>query len=64
LNRIFALPAKLNALGVIKISKGTGALLDKIGVWALFIVIAVFAVWVIGTFFMNIRVLKGKEATS
>jgi len=64
LNRIFALPAKLNALGIIKISKGTGAFLDKIGVWALFIVIAIFAVWVIGTFFMNIRVLKGKEATS
>ncbi len=64
LNRIFALPAKLGALDVIKISKGTGAILEKIGVWALFIVIAVFAVWVIGTFFMNIGVLKGEEATS
>jgi uncharacterized membrane protein YfcA len=64
LNRIFALPSKLGALDVIKISKGTGAFLDKIGVWALFIVIAIFAVWVLGTFFMNIGVLKGKEATS
>ncbi|MBW2492884.1 MAG: sulfite exporter TauE/SafE family protein, partial [Deltaproteobacteria bacterium] len=64
LNRIFALPAKLGALGVIKISKGTGAILDKIGVWSLFIVIAIFAIWVIGTFFMNIGVLKGRETTS
>lgn len=64
LNRIFALPAKLGALDIIKISKKTGALLDTIGVWALFIVIAIFAVWVLGTFFMNLGVLKGKEATS
>ena len=64
LNRAFALPAKLGALDVIKISKKTGALLDTIGVWALFIVIAIFAVWVIGTFVMNIGVLKGEEATS
>jgi uncharacterized membrane protein YfcA len=64
LNRAFALPAKLGALDVIKISKKTGALLDTIGVWALFIVIAIFAVWVIGTFFMNIGVLKGEEAKS
>jgi len=64
LNRIFALPAKLGAMDIIKISKKTGALLDTIGVWALFIVIAIFAVWVLGTFFMNIGVLKGREATS
>jgi hypothetical protein len=64
LNRIFALPAKLGAMDIIKISKKTGTLLDTIGVWALFIVIAIFAVWVLGTFFMNLGVLKGKEATS
>ena len=64
LNRIFALPSKLGALDIIKISKGTGAFLDKIGVWALFIVIAIFALWVVGTFFMNIGVLKGREGTS
>ena len=64
LNRIFALPAKLGSLDVIKISKGTGSILDKIGIWALFIVIAVFALWVIGTFFINIGILKGGEETS
>ncbi len=63
-NRVFALPAKLGAMDIIKISKGTGALLEKIGIWAFFIVILIFAVWVIGTFLMNIRVLKGGEAES
>ncbi|MEJ2658097.1 MAG: sulfite exporter TauE/SafE family protein [Desulfobacterales bacterium] len=63
-NRVFALPAKLGAMDIIKISKGTGAILEKIGIWAFFIVILGFAVWVIGTFLMNIRVLKGVEAES
>jgi len=61
-NRVFALPAKLGAMDIIKISKGTGALLEKIGIWAFFMVILIFAVWVIGTFLMNVRVLKGGEA--
>ena len=61
-NRVFALPAKLGAMDIIKISKGTGAFLEKIGIWAFFVVILIFAVWVIGTFLMNIRVLKGGEA--
>jgi len=63
-NRVFALPAKLGAMDIIKISKGTGVFLEKIGIWAFFIVILGFAVWVIGTFIMNIRVLKGGEAGS
>ena len=63
-NRVFALPAKLGAMDIIKISKGTGALLEKIGIWAFFVVILGFAVWVSGTFLMNIRVLKGLEAES
>ncbi len=60
-NRAFALPAKLGAMGVLDISKETGAFLDAIGIWAFFIVIAGFAVWVIGTFLMNIGKLKGEE---
>ncbi len=62
-NRIFALPAKLGEMGVIPISRGLGSFLDAIGVWAFFIVISLFGVWVIGTFLKNIRVLKG-EAVS
>jgi len=60
-NRAFALPGKLAAMGYLPISKQAGDILDAIGVWAFFIVIAGFGVWVIGTFLMNIRVLKGEE---
>jgi hypothetical protein len=62
-NRIFALPAKLGDMEVIPISKQAGAVLDSIGVWAFFIVIGGFGVWVIGTFLKNIKVLKGEETT-
>jgi uncharacterized membrane protein YfcA len=61
-NRIFALPAKLGEMEVIPISKGTGAVLETIGIWAFFVVIGGFSVWVIGTFLKNIRILKGEEA--
>ena len=60
-NRIFALPAKLNAMDVIKMDPGTAGFLEAIGVWAFFIVIGVFSVWVIGTFLTNIPKLKGEE---
>jgi len=60
-NRIFALPAKLGDMGVIPISKEVGHILEIIGVWAFFIVISGFGVWVIGTFLKNIRVLRGEE---
>ncbi len=60
-NRVFALPAKLNAMDVIKMDPGTASVLESIGVWAFFIVIGVFSVWVIGTFLTNIPKLKGEE---
>lgn len=63
-NRIFALPGKLAAMDVLSISKDTTMLLDKIGVWAFFIVIGCFGVWVIGTFFTNIKTLKGDVVAS
>ena len=59
-NRFFALPAKLGAMGFIDISKSTGNMLDTIGIWAFFIVIGGFGVWVIGTFLKNIGTLKGE----
>jgi uncharacterized membrane protein YfcA len=59
-NRAFALPAKLGEMGVIPISPGLGKTLDTIGIWAFFIVISGFGVWVIGTFFANISRLKGQ----
>lgn len=59
-NRFFALPAKLGEIGVIDISKGLGSTLDTIGIWAFFIVIGGFSVWVIGTFLKNIGQLRGE----
>jgi uncharacterized membrane protein YfcA len=61
MNRIFALPGKLGEMGVIPISKQLGATLETIGIWAFFIVIGAFGVWVIGTFLKNINALKGEE---
>ncbi|MEW5725848.1 MAG: sulfite exporter TauE/SafE family protein, partial [Thermodesulfobacteriota bacterium] len=60
-NRIFALPGKLRSLEVLKLSSATTKVLDAIGVWAFFLVIAIFGVWVIGTFVKNTRVLRGME---
>ena len=63
-NRFFVLPSKLSAMGIIPLSTNIGQILDAIGIWAFFIVIGGFGVWVIGTFLMNIRKLKGEEVTS
>lgn len=60
INRVFALPGKLGDMEFIAITKDTSKLLDAIGVWAFFIVIGVFAAWVIGTFVMNINKLRGE----
>jgi uncharacterized membrane protein YfcA len=58
-NRIFALPGKLSELEVLPLSSTTVQVLDRIGIWAFFIAIGIFAVWVIGTFFINIKTLRG-----
>jgi hypothetical protein len=63
-NRIFALPGKLGSMDVISIAPATAKLLDTIGIWAFFIVIGGFGVWVIGTFLRNIKNLKKAEVTS
>ncbi|MGM0663956.1 MAG: sulfite exporter TauE/SafE family protein [Thermodesulfobacteriota bacterium] len=60
-NRIFALPSKLADLGVLPISPSVGKALETIGIWAFFIVIGGFGVWVIGIFLANISTLKSKE---
>ncbi|MGE4423030.1 MAG: sulfite exporter TauE/SafE family protein [Pseudodesulfovibrio sp.] len=62
MNRIFALPGKLADMEIISLSPGMGSILNTIGIWAFFIVIGGFSVWVIGTFLMNISKLKRKEA--
>jgi uncharacterized protein len=59
-NRFFALPEKLNQLEVISLSESTAGLLANLGTWAFFIVIGIFAVWVIGTFVVNVKTLRGE----
>ncbi len=58
-NRIFALPGKLSELEVVPLSGATVEILDLIGIWAFFIAIGIFAVWVIATFFINMKPLRG-----
>jgi uncharacterized protein len=60
-NRIFALPAKLGEMEILPISKATGHALEVFGIWAFFIVIGGFGVWVIGTFLANLKILKTQE---
>lgn len=64
MNRIFALPAKLSEMDVMPISKGVCAALETIGIYAFFVVISGFGIWVFGTFFKNISILKGNSGHS
>jgi hypothetical protein len=58
LNRLFALPGKLGEMKVIDISAPTAKMLTTVGNWVFFAVVAVFAVWVLSTFFSKIKLLK------
>ena len=58
-NRIFALPGKLGKIGILPISEKMGAILNQIGIWIFFLCVAGFGVWVISTFFLNIKRLRG-----
>jgi uncharacterized membrane protein YfcA len=64
INRIFALPGKLSDLEVFTLSPGTTQILDGIGIWAFFLVIGGFAIWVFYTFFSNLGKLRGTEVSS
>jgi uncharacterized membrane protein YfcA len=61
INRIFALPVKLGKMDLLPLSKSLGSALETLGTVLFFIVIGIFGIWVIGTFFRNIRTLKGAE---
>jgi hypothetical protein len=57
-NRAFALPGKLVEMEVLSLPTRAVRVLDLIGIWSFFIVIAIFGVWVIGTFFANLAALR------
>ena len=59
-NRLFALPKQLREMEVLDISKATTDLISTIGNWIFFVVVAIFAIWVISKFLGNIRVLRGE----
>lgn len=61
-NRLFALPAKLNALGTISISSSLAEGINSAGIVIFFGIISFFAIWVLYTFFTNIKALKVEEA--
>ncbi|MBM9603059.1 sulfite exporter TauE/SafE family protein [Desulfopila inferna] len=61
INRFFALPEKLQGLGYIQISKGTGAILSTVGNILFFAAIGGFAVWVFYVFFTNLKKLRVEE---
>jgi len=58
LNRLFALPGKLKEMNIINISSPFAKVLDQIGIGVFFVVIGIFAVWVISTFFKSMRRLR------
>jgi uncharacterized membrane protein YfcA len=64
INRIFALPKKLNQMEYISISKGLAGWIDFLGAIIFFAMVAIFGIWVFFMFFKNIDVLRGKEALS
>ncbi|MCX5862682.1 MAG: sulfite exporter TauE/SafE family protein [Desulfomonile sp.] len=59
-NRFFALPSKLKQMEIINISDSLAKGLDQVGMWVFFVVIGIFAIWVIGKFFGNMRYLRGE----
>jgi len=61
-NRFFALPKKMVAMGYMPESwYGFTKGMDTFGMYLFFIVIALFTVWVFGTFFKNIKTLKYED---
>ncbi len=59
-NRLFALPEKLSQMELISIPVQAAHILSVAGTWIFFIVIGIFAVWVIGTFVSNIKIIRGE----
>ncbi len=62
-NRFFALPRKLAAMGYLGISDRTGYILEQVGIYLFFVVITIFSVWVITTFVTNLKTLKVDHST-
>ncbi len=63
LNRFFSMPEKLKQMEVpffVGLGDSTVKLCDKMGMVIFFVVIGIFAVWVIGKFLSNLKTLRGE----
>lgn len=60
-NRLFALPGKLSDMEIIKLSKPVANGINTAGSWIFFIVVGIFALWVISKFLGSIKLLRGEE---
>lgn len=61
INRAATLPKKLVELEVINISKPVVQTIESVGNVIFWVVVAVFAIWVISKFVMNVNSLRGEE---
>lgn len=57
-NRLFAMPSKLNDMKILSINQDLCVICSDIGNWLFFLTIGTFAVWVIGTFLFKIKELR------
>jgi uncharacterized membrane protein YfcA len=64
INRFFAMPAKLQGLGYIDITKSAGAMINTVGNVLFFVTIGTFAVWVFYVFFTHIKELRSEHYSS
>ncbi len=60
INRLFAMPAKLAEMKILNIPKPVGQAIDTAGFYIFFVVVGLFAIWVMREFFGNIRKLRGE----
>jgi uncharacterized membrane protein YfcA len=60
INRFFAMPEKLKQMEVINISESLAKGIDFVGSIIFWIVVGVFAIWVISKFISGIKILRGE----
>ncbi len=63
INRFFAMPAKLQGLGYIDITKSVGAMINTVGNVLFFLTIGAFAVWVFYVFFTHLKELRSEHSS-
>ncbi|WP_018085625.1 sulfite exporter TauE/SafE family protein [Desulfurispora thermophila] len=61
-NRLFALPEKMAQMGYVKMDAATGKLIANIGAWIFFVLVAIFALWIITAFVRNIPRMRAESA--